>query len=132
MKRKGDYQSDTILSEDNDFITLITESIKTSIEDIDISNEIKQQSTLINFNDSNNTLSANLSTFTSNIETYIESQKQSIITKIVNGYQRIKEYVSMLETNLLPLSNSNSSIISDEKFIISMQELERFISDFSC
>ena len=42
MKRKGDYQSDTILSEDNDFITLITESIKTSIEDINISNEIKQ------------------------------------------------------------------------------------------
>ena len=130
MKRKGDYQSDTILSEDNDFITLITESIKTSIEDIDISNEIKQQSTLINFNDSNNTLSANLSTFTSNIETYIESQKQSIITKIVNGYQRIKEYVSMLETNLLPLSNSNSSIISDEKFIISLNKLNNDIKSF--
>ena len=130
MKRKGDYQSDTILSEDNDFITLITESIKTSIEDIDISNEIKQQSTLINFNDSNNTLSANLSTFTSNIVTYIESQKQSIITKIVNGYQRIKEYVSMLETNLLPLSNSNSSIISDEKFIISLNKLNNDIKSF--
>ena len=103
MKRKGDYQSDTILSEDNDFITLITESIKTSIEDINISNEIKQT---VN-NDS-----------PSNLINYIESQKQSIITKIVNGYQRIKEYVSMLETNLLPLSNSNSSIISDEKFMI--------------
>ena len=31
MKRKGDYQSDTILSEDNDFITLITESLSTYI-----------------------------------------------------------------------------------------------------
>ena len=115
MKRKGDYQSDTILSEDNDFITLITESIKTSIEDINISNEIKQT---VN-NDS-----------PSNLINYIESQKQSIITKIVNGYQRIKEYVSMLETNLLPLSNSNSSIISDEKFMISLNKLNNDIKCF--
>lgn len=120
MKKKEDYQSDTILSEDNDFINLIAESVKSAIEEFDITNVIKEQTNPI----------ANKDNIYSNIIAEFNSKKQNVISKISNGYSRIKEYVSMLETNLLPLSNSSSSLLSDEKIILSINKLNNDIKSF--